>query len=132
MARPAPHGARAAPARGTTRAAPDAVPADGRRLGSDVDAEVLRDAAQARGVALADGAELPLRAVAVQLAEDHGGLGRGVLGEVVAGELGAVGLVHHADERVAHLAEGLLAALGVVDRDREDDLVDVGRDGRRG
>ena len=100
----------------------------GAAVGSDVDAEVLRDAAQARGVALADGAELPLGAVAVQLAEDHRGLGRGVLGEVVAGELGAAGLVDDADERVADLAEGLLAVLGVVDRDREDDLVDVGRD----
>ncbi|GAA3235900.1 hypothetical protein GCM10020256_54120 [Streptomyces thermocoprophilus] len=67
--------------------------------------------------------------MAVQLAEDHGGLGGGVLAQVVAGDLGAAGLVDDADERVAHLAEGLLAVLGVVDRDREDDLVDVGGDG---
>ena len=67
------------------------------------------------------------RPVAVQLAEDHGRLRRGVLGEVVAGELGAAGLVDDADERVAHLAEALAAALGLVDGDGEDDLVDLGR-----
>src|SRR5919107_4586880 len=76
-----------------------------RRGSADVDAEVLGDAAQAGGVALADSAELPVRAVAVELAEDHGGLDRGVLGEVVAGDLLAVGLVDDADERVAHRAE---------------------------
>ncbi len=98
---------------------------------SDVDAEVLGDADEARGVALADGAELPLGAVAVELAEDHGGLGRRVLAEVVAGDLGAAGLVDDADEGVPHLAEVLAAVLGVVDRDREDDLLDVGRQARQ-
>src|ERR1700712_196267 len=95
------------------------------RNGLDVDAEVLRDTPEAGGVALADGPELPLGTAAVQLAEHHGGLGRGVLGEVVAGDLGAAGLVHDADEGVADLAEVLLAVVGVVDRDREDDLVDL-------
>ncbi|MGX1253022.1 hypothetical protein RKD48_005533 [Streptomyces ambofaciens] len=66
--------------------------------------------------------------MAVQLAEDHGGLRGGVLAQVVAGDLGLAGLVDDADERVADLAEGLLAVLGVVDRDREDDLLDVGGD----
>src|SRR5690606_32374565 len=80
-----------------------------RRVRSDGDAEVLRDTGQAGAVALADGAELPLRAVAVQLAEHHGGLGGGVLGQVVAGQLLAVGAVDHADVGVAHLAEGLAA-----------------------
>src|SRR5690606_13430792 len=84
--------------------------------GSDVDAEVGGDARQAGGVALAHGAELPLGPVAVQLAEDHGGLGGGVLGQVVAGDLAAVGLVDDPDEGVADLAEVLLAAVGVVDR----------------
>src|SRR5947209_5083646 len=41
------------------------------RPSADVDAEVERDAAQTVGVSLADSAELPLRAVAVELAEDH-------------------------------------------------------------
>ena len=82
---------------------------------SDVDAEVLRDAAKAGRVALADRAELPLAAVAVELAEDHRRLGGGVLGEVVAGDLAVVGLVDDADEGVAHLAEVLLPGLGVVD-----------------
>src|SRR3954452_19656539 len=47
--------------------------------GSEGDAEVAGDARQARGVALAHGPELPLGAVAVQLAEHHRGLGRRVL-----------------------------------------------------
>src|SRR5690349_23571250 len=55
-----------------------------------VDAVVQCDPAQAGGVALADGAELPLPRPAVQLAEHHGGSGGGVLGEVEAGELGVV------------------------------------------
>jgi hypothetical protein len=102
-------------------------PGSGR---ADGDAEVLRDAREAGRVALADGAELPLRTVAVELAEDHRRLGRGVLREVVARELGLAGLVHDADERVADLAEALAAVVAVVDRDGEDDLVDLGRDGR--
>src|SRR5690606_27561383 len=115
-----------------TRPVPGGTARDGERSGlsrSDVHTEVLRDAAQAGGVALADGPELPLRAVPVQLAEDHGGLGGGVLRQVVAGDLGAAGLVDDADERGAHLAEGLLAVLRVVDGHREDDLLDVGGDG---
>src|SRR5690606_412428 len=97
------------------------------RGASDVDAEVLGDAHEAGGVALADGTELPLGAVAVQLAEDHGGLGGRVLGQVVAGQLFAVAAVHDTDVGVAHLAEGLLAGGGVVDRDGEEDALDVRR-----
>src|SRR4051794_23284239 len=97
----------------------------GRRL-ADVYSVVLRDAREAAGPALADGAELPLRAVGVELAEDHRGLGRGVLGEVVARDLGVVGRVDDADERVAHLAEALATRIGVVDRHGEDDLLHVG------
>jgi hypothetical protein len=52
------------------------------------DAEVAGDAGEPGTVALADGAELPVGAGAVHLAEDHRGLGRGVLGQVVAGDLG--------------------------------------------
>src|SRR3954470_22142873 len=92
---------------------------------SDVDAEVAGDAREPGRVALADRAELPLRAVAVELAEDHGGLGGGVLGQVVARDLGLAGGVDDPDEGVAHLAEVLRAPVGVVDADREDDLVDV-------
>ena len=98
---------------------------------SEVDAEVLGDTHQPGGVALADGPELPLRAVAVQLAEDHGGLGGRVLAQVVAGDLGAAGLVDDADEGVADLTEVLAPVLGVVDGDGEDDLVDLGRDPRQ-
>ncbi len=91
----------------------------------------LGDAHEARGVALADRAELPLRAVAVELAEDHGGLGGGVLAQVVTGDLGAAGLVDDADVGVADLAEVLRAVLRVVDGDGEDDLVDVGGEARQ-
>src|SRR3712207_9313931 len=96
-----------------------------RRASADVDAEVLGDTGEARGVALADRPELPFAAVAVELAEDHRGLRRGVLGEVVAGDLGLVGPIDDADERVAHLAEALAAAVGVIDRHGGDDLLDV-------
>src|SRR5690606_13969780 len=66
-----------------------------RRCGSsDVDTVVAGDPGQAGGVALADGAELPFGTVAVQLTEHHGGFGGGILGEVVAGQLFVVGLVH--------------------------------------
>src|ERR1017187_101248 len=99
-------------------------------VSADVDAEVLSDALQARCVALADRAELPLAKAPVDLAEDHGGLGRGVLGEVVAGDLAVVGLVDDPDERIADLAEVLLARLGVVDADREGDLAALGGYGR--
>src|SRR4051812_46846327 len=97
--------------RGTPRA---------RRPGSEADAEVLCDTAQTRRVALPDGPELPLLAVAVELAEDHRRLGGGVLRQVVPRQLGAARLVDDADERVAHLTERLLTRLGVVDGHRED------------
>src|SRR6266702_800104 len=99
---------------------------ESRLLSADVDAEVLSDACQARRVALADRAELPLAEAAVDLAEHHRGLGGGVLGQVVAGDLAVVGLVDDPDERVAHLAEVLLALSGLVDADREDDLAGLG------
>src|SRR3954462_6073382 len=57
---------------------------------SDVDAEIARDAGQAGAVALSHRPELPFVVVAVQLAEDHGGLGGRVLGQVVAGKLAVV------------------------------------------
>ena len=90
---------------------------------------ILGDTSESGDVALADGPELPFRTVAVQLAEDHAGLGAGVLGEVVASEFGVVAGVHDADVRVANLTEGLLPLIGVVDGDREDDAVDGRRRG---
>src|SRR3954447_6036824 len=74
---------------------------------ADVDAEVAGDAREPGAVALADRPELPLVAVAVDLAEDHRGLVRRILGQVVTRELTVVGLVHHPDERVADLPEVL-------------------------
>src|SRR3954470_22087113 len=86
---------------------------------SGVEAEIPGDAREPGAVALPDGPELPLVAVAVQLAEDHRRLGGGVLGQVVARDLGAVGLVDDPDEGVAHLSEGLAGLLPLVDGDRE-------------
>src|ERR671920_2034785 len=93
-----------------------------RRGSADVDAEVLGDAAQAGGVALADGAELPVGVAAVELAEDHRGLHGGVLGEVEAGDLPLGDLVDDADEGVADAAEVLSAVVRVRDGHREHGL----------
>src|SRR5690349_19661739 len=99
--------------------------------GLDVYPVVERDAPQAGRVALADGAELPLPRSPVQLAEHHRGLGGRVLGEVEAGELGVVVGVDDADVGVGDLAEALPTRVGVVDADREDDPLDVGRHRRQ-
>lgn len=92
-----------------------------------VDAEVLGDALKTGRVARSERLELPGAVVPVELAEQHGGLRGGVLGQVVARELhfagGRVGDVDDADEGVAHLAEALTAVLGVEDRHREDDAL---------
>src|SRR5919112_2282358 len=93
-----------------------------RRGSADVDAEVLGDAAQAGGVALPDGAELPVGVAAVELAEDHRGLHGGVLGEIEAGDLAAGDLVDDADEGVADAAEVLSAVVRVRDGHREHGL----------
>src|SRR5690349_11128785 len=90
---------------------------------SDVDAEVPGDATQPGCVSLTHRAELPFSPIAVQFAEHHGGLGGGVLAQIVPRELDAVGAVEDPDEGVADLAEGLRAGVGVVDGHREDDLV---------
>ena len=45
---------------------------------------------------------------------------------LVAGDLGAVGLVHDPDEGAPHLAEALLPGVRLVDADREHDLVGIG------
>src|SRR5580765_5340316 len=66
------------------------VPREVPAMASDVHAEVAGDARQARAVALADRAELPLRAVAVELTEDHRRFGGRVLGQVVARDLTVV------------------------------------------
>ena len=91
----------------------------GGDLCSDVDAVIEGDAAQPGGVALPYCLELPVGAVSVELAEHHRGLAAGVLAEVIAGDLGAAGLVDDADERVTDLAEVLPPGLGLVDADRE-------------
>src|SRR6476469_2904935 len=97
---------------------------DVKQSASEINAEVAGDSRKSGGIPLADGAELPLRTVAVQLAEDHGSLGGRVLAEVVAGQLGARCLVDDADERVADLTERLATAVALVDRHREDDRSD--------
>src|SRR5689334_14052700 len=85
------------------------------RNSGDVYAEVGGDSVQPGGITLPDRAELPLHAVPVQLAEDHGSLGGRVLAEVVTGELDVLRGVDEADEGVAHLAERLSPLVRVVD-----------------
>src|SRR4051812_2387405 len=77
------------------------------RTSADVHAEAAGQGAEAADIALADGPELPLAAVAVHLAEDHRRLGAGVLGQVVAHDLGTGVLVDDTDEGVVDLAEVL-------------------------
>jgi len=91
-----------------------------RGLSADVDSEVQGNALQASGVTLTDRPEFPFTTVAVKLTKNHGRLGRGVLGQIVSGDLGATGLIDDADERVAHLTEVLPARLGLVDADRSE------------
>ncbi len=82
---------------------------------------------QATSVALTNSAELPFAVVAVQLGEDHRGFSRGVFGQIVTNNLGAVGLVNDTDEGVADLTEVLATIFSVMDRHGEGDLVDVDR-----
>src|SRR6478609_5694276 len=88
---------------------------------TDIDAEVAGNAVEPRCVTVTNGAELPLLAVAVELAKHHRSLGRGVLGQVVAGQLAATRRIDDPDERVPDLTEGLAASVPLVYRDREDD-----------
>ncbi len=74
--------------------------------------------------ALADGLELELVAVAIQLAEDHRGFGRCIFRQVVASDFLAVSLVHNANVSVSNLTKALLALFGRVDGDRENQLLD--------
>ena len=69
----------------------------------DVDAERARQGAEAAIVALADGAEFPLLAMAIEFAEDHRGVGRRIFGQVVTGQLAIVRFVDDADEGVYRL-----------------------------
>src|SRR3546814_7174831 len=59
---------------------------------ADAHAIVAGERAQAALEALADGAELPFGAVAIDFAEDHRGLGRSIFRQVIAHDFGA-GLV---------------------------------------
>ncbi len=63
----------------------------------------------------------------VELAEDHGGLGGCILGQVVARQLIAGGRVDDSDERLADLSEGLAMLVGFVDGNRENDALDLCR-----
>lgn len=76
-------------------------------------------------VALGYGTELPVAVVTVELAEDHRRfVGDITLGNVEAGDLGAVDRVDEPDDRVVEVAKLLPANDSVVDIDHEDDLVD--------
>ena len=85
--------------------------------------------AQGRQAALeaaADGVELPLAVVAVQLAHHDGGLNGEVLPQVVADQVGAGGAVLNVDIGVGYLTEILPAGLRVVDGDGKGDALHIG------
>src|SRR3546814_9967868 len=67
--------------------------------------------------ALADGAELPFGAVAIDFAEDHRGLGRSIFRQVIAHDFVAGLVVDRTDACVRDLAEALAALFAFVDRD---------------
>src|ERR1700736_6319783 len=71
----------------------------------DVHPVIAGYAGQTRGVALTDGTKLPFGAGPVKLAEYHCGLRRGILREVIAGELAAIGTVDDPNVGVLYLAE---------------------------
>src|ERR1700754_4317403 len=89
---------------------------------AEADAVVGDDAWQPGGISLPDGAELPLRSVAVELTEHHCCLRGGVLAQVVARELLVAGPVEDADVGVGHLTEALAPGVCLVDRRCEHDL----------
>src|SRR3546814_10761137 len=79
---------------------------------ADAHAIVAGERAQSALEALADGAELPFGAVAIDFAEDHRGLGRSIFRPVIAHDFGA-GLVI---DRTADCVRDLAEALAALDR----------------
>ncbi|CCG42696.1 hypothetical protein PHAMO_400077 [Magnetospirillum molischianum DSM 120] len=98
-------------------------------LGSGhVDAVLGAHGGEAARVSLADGPELPVLVMTVDLAKDHRGLGRVIFGKVVAGDLFVRLIVDDADEGVLDLPEILLPAFGVVDGDGDRHGLNVRRE----
>src|SRR3546814_16361294 len=89
----------------------------GRYRLADAHAIVAGERAEAALEALADSAEFPFGAVAIDFAEDHRGFGRSVFREVIAHDFGAGLVVDRTDEGVRDLAEALAALFTFVDRD---------------
>src|SRR3546814_16337588 len=87
---------------------------------------VAGERAQAALGALADGAELPFGAVAIDFAEDHRGLGRSIFRQVIAHDFGAGLVIDRTDECVRDLAEALAALFAFVDREGDRDRVYFG------
>src|SRR3546814_86166 len=100
----------------------------GRYRLADAHAIVAGERAEAALEALADSAEFPFGAVAIDFAEDHRGFGRSVFREVIAHDFGAGLVVDRTDEGVRDLAEALAALFTFVDRDGDRHLVDFGGD----
>src|SRR3546814_9613673 len=100
----------------------------GRYRLADAHAIVAGERAEAALEALADSAEFPFGAVAIDFAEDHRGSGRSVFREVIAHDFGAGLVVDRTDEGVRDLAEALAALFTFVDRDGDRHLVDFGGD----
>nr|GEU28090.1 hypothetical protein [Tanacetum cinerariifolium] len=90
----------------------------------NADAERGGKWAQAALEALADSLELPIGAVAIHLAEDHGRFRRTVFRQVVTGDFGIAVGVDGAHERLLDLAEVLLAGVAIVDGDADRDALD--------
>src|SRR3546814_15459490 len=84
---------------------------------------VSGDRSESAREALADSAEFPFGAVAIDFAEDHRGFGRSVFREVIAHDFGAGLVVDRTDEGVRDLAEALAALFTFVDRDGARHLV---------
>lgn len=81
---------------------------------SDVNPECAAERFKSALIAGSDSVELPLTAVAVQLADDQRGFDREILGEVVAEKLlVSIGVVN-ANECIVHLTEILVAYRSVV------------------
>src|SRR3546814_4439705 len=91
----------------------------GRYRLADAHAIVAGERAEAALEALADSAEFPFGAVAIDFAEDHRGFGRSVFREVIAHDFGAGLVVDRTDEGVRDLAEALAALFTFVDRSEE-------------
>ena len=91
---------------------------------ADFDVEVFAQRLQTAAESRADGAELPLALVAVQLADDDRRLHGEALPEIVAQKLRAARRIEDADVRARDLGEILPMRIRIVDRRRHGNFFD--------